>query len=665
MKRTQALTIVASLLVSLLLPTVAAGQKDPKDIRKVMGLVHILLEQEHISGRKVDDTISKRAMKAYLESLDPLKVYFEQKDIDAFLEFETKLDDMLKRGDLEFARILFKRFLTRLEQRVGQVESLLEIDHDFTVAESFTTDPDVIDWPQDPAEALDRWRRRMKYDLLRLKSDKVELADAKKQIKKRFKNFLRRMKQFNDEDILASFVASITRSYDPHTSYIGAKPFEDMQIHMRLNYQGIGAHLQDVDGDITITNIIKGGAAYKYKKIKDGDVILEVGQGEDGPLVEVVGQKLSDVVKLIRGKEGTTVRLKIRPKGGGDVVVHKLVRSRVELRDESAVGEVFEHEGSKIGVIDLPSFYRDTDAEANGEDGFRSSTRDVAKLLAEFKKKEVDAVVLDLRYNGGGLLTEAIELTGLFIDRGPVVQVKDGADRIARRDDRDEGMAWEGPLVVLTSRFSASASEILAGAIQDYGRGVVVGDPSTHGKGTVQHVLDLGRLITRRGQPPALGALKITLQKFYRASGDSTQRKGVTPDVVLPSLSSVAEGEADLDFALEFDRVSPLEHDQYGHASERVVKQLRDASSKRVDASDAFKKIKADVERIKKLRALTEVPLEEKAFMALLADREKSEKVAENAQKNDSDERKINRDDYLDEVLRIATDYAKVMKSNA
>jgi len=663
--RSKAFTLILAIGVSILLPAGATAQKDPEDIRKVMGLVHILLEQEHISGHKVDDTISKRALKAYLESLDPLKLYFEQSDIDGIIKFETKLDNMLKRGDLEFARLVFSKFLSRLEQRVGQVEELLKIDHDFSATESFTTDPDAVSWSKSEAESLDRWRRRMKYDLLRKKSDKVEITKAKEQINKRFKNFLRRMKQFNDEDILASFVGAITVSYDPHTRYIGAKPFEDMQIHMRLNYKGIGAHLLDVDGDVTITKIIPGGAAAKYGKIKDGDVILEVGEGEDGPLVEVTGQKLSDVVKLIRGEEGTTVRMKIRPKGGGDVVIHKLQRTRVELQDESAIGEVFEHDGTKVGVIDLPSFYRDTDAEAKGENSFRSSTKDVAKYLERFKKEEVDAVILDLRYNGGGLLSEAIELTGLFIDEGPVVQVKDGSDRIQRRNDKVEGMVWEGPLVVLTSRFSASASEILAGAIQDYGRGVVVGDPTTHGKGTVQHVLDLGRLITRRGSPPALGALKITLQKFYRASGDSTQLKGVEPDLVLPSLSSVVEGEADLDFALSFDRIPSLEHEKYGHTSAPVVKKLRDASKQRVDASDAFKRIRTDVARIKKLRGLTEVPLEEKAFMELLADREEGEKVAESAQKDDDAERKINRDDYLNEVLRIATDYARAMKSNA
>lgn len=662
MQRRLGLVIVGLVLLGLL-PVTATAQKDPKDVDRVMGLVHFLLEKEHISGQKIDDSVSRLAMRSYLRSLDPLKLYFEQEDIDAVENFEDKLDDMLMRGDLRFARLLFNRFVKRLELRVKQIDQLLEMEHDWTVEESFVTEPDDTRWAKTPEEAVDRWRKRVKYDLLRLKADKVEGEDAKEQLRKRFKNFLRRMKQFDDEEILSAFLAAITSAYDPHTRYIGAKPFEDLQIHMRLNYQGIGAHLQDQDGQVVITDIIPGGAAAKYGKLKGGDRILGVGQGEAGDLTDIAGMKLTDVVKLIRGKEGTTVRLQIRPKGGGEVKVHQLVRSQVELQDESAISEVMEIDGGKIGVIDLPSFYRDTEAEAAGDPDFRSSTRDVANFLKSFKKQKVDAIVLDLRYNGGGLLTEAIEMTGLFIDKGPVVQVKDGNDRLARRDDDDAGMAWDGPVVILTSRFSASASEILAGAIQDYGRGIVVGDPATHGKGTVQHVIDLGRIVTRRGKPPALGGLKLTLQKFYRASGDSTQLKGVRPDIILPALSGIVDGEADLPRALAFDRITALPYERYSHAEPNILDPVREASRKRVDSSESFAKIRKDVERFRQLRELSEVPLEEKAFFALLQDQEESEKATEEVQK-DTSERKILRDDYLDEVLRIANDYARTMKSS-
>ena len=656
--------VVISLALTGLLPQVATAQSDPEDVDRVMGLVHFLLEKEHISGQKVDDRVSRLALDAYIRALDPMKLYFEQEDIDAVANFADKLDDMVERGDLRFARMLFNRFVTRLELRVKQLDKLLEMEHDWTVKESFVTEPDDTTWAQSAEEAVDRWRRRVKYDLLRLKADNVEGKEAKQQLRKRFKNFLRRMKQFDDEEILSAFLAAITSAYDPHTRYIGAKSFEDLQIHMRLNYQGIGAHLQDQDGQVVITDIIPGGAAARYGQLKDGDRILGVGQGEGGDIVDISGMKLSDVVKLIRGKEGTLVRLQIRQKGGKEVKIHDLMRARIELRDESAIGEVMEIDGSKIGIIDLPSFYRDTDAESKGDPDFRSSTRDVANYLEGFKKQEVEAVVLDLRYNGGGLLTEAIELTGLFIDTGPVVQIKDGNDKVRSRDDKKAGMSWSGPIVILTSRFSASASEILAGAIQDYGRGIVVGDETTHGKGTVQHVIDLGRIVTRRGNPPALGGLKLTLQKFYRASGDSTQRKGVRPDIVLPALSALVDGEADLPQALAFDQITALPHDQYGHTKPNIVKPVREASGKRIAASESFAKIKKDVARFKKLRELSEIPLEQEAFSNLLEDQEESEKATEEAKKTDDGTRKIRRDDYLEEVLRIANDYARSMKSS-
>ncbi|MEE2714332.1 MAG: carboxy terminal-processing peptidase [Planctomycetota bacterium] len=648
-----------------LLPQAATAQEDPQDVDRVMGLVHFLLEKEHISGKKVDDTVSRVAMQAYIRALDPMKLYFEQDDLDAVAKFEDKLDDMIQHGDLRFARLLFTRFVKRLELRVMQLEKILEMEHDWTVQESFVTEPDDTTWAKSPEDAADRWRKRVKYDLLRLKADDVVGDEAKEQLRKRFKNFLRRMKQFDDEEILSAFLAAITSAYDPHTRYIGAKPFEDLQIRMRLNYQGIGAHLQDQDGVVVITDIIPGGAAAKYGQLKDGDRILGVGQGESGDIVDIAGMKLSDVVKLIRGEEGTLVRLQIRQKGGKEVKIHDMMRARIELRDESAIGEVMEIDGSRIGIIDLPSFYRDTDAEAKGDPDFRSSTRDVAKYLEGFKKRKIDAVVLDLRYNGGGLLTEAIELTGLFIDTGPVVQIKDGNDKVRSRDDKDAGMLWSGPIVILTSRFSASASEILAGAIQDYGRGIVVGDPSTHGKGTVQHVIDLGRIVTRKGKPPALGGLKLTLQKFYRASGDSTQLKGVHPDIVLPALSSLVDGEAELPQALSFDQIPALPHDQYGHTKPNIVNPVREASGKRIAASEPFTKIKKDVERFRKLRKLSEIPLEEAAFSVLMDDQEESEQATEEANKSADGLRQIKRDDYLEEVLRIANDYARSMKSSA
>jgi carboxyl-terminal processing protease len=436
---------------------------------------------------------------------------------------------------------------------------------------------------------------------------------------------------------------------------------------MGLNLDGIGAQLQMLDGYTVLNKLIPGGAAEKSGQLKAEDRIVSVGQGDTGEMVDVVEMKLNDVVDKIRGKAGTVVRLGIIPAAGGDTKIVRIVRAKIELKDSEARGVIFEEgkksDGSpfKIGVIDLPSFYMDMEAARENAADFKSSTRDVKKLLDDFKAKGVDVVMLDLRRNGGGSLTEAINLTGLFIDDGPVVQVKDPFGRVQEYDDLDSGMYWKGPLVVLTSKFSASASEILAGAIQDYHRGLIVGDSTTHGKGTVQSLLDLGEQLFRIGDPPNLGALKLTMQQFYRPNGESTQRRGVLADVTLPSITDHMDvSEADLDHALAFDKIPTSKFDNFDQVNPPLVNRLKEASAARRANSDDFKKLLTNIDKYVEQKSKKEIPLNEKKFLARRAelDSEKEEEQKFEQQANSSD-KVVERDFYFNECISITLDYLK------
>jgi carboxyl-terminal processing protease len=469
------------------------------------------------------------------------------------------------------------------------------------------------------------------------------------------------------------YLTAITTSYDPHTTYMSPSSLENFRILMRLNLEGIGAALQPVDGYTVVSKIIPGGAADKHGKLKPEDKIVSVGQGVDGEMVDVVDMKLGDVVKLIRGKAGTVVRLGVTPAGSTETRVYEITRAKVELKDSEARAEIIEEgqnvDGTplKIGVIDLPSFYMDMEGARKGLEDYKSTTRDVRRILEDFNEKGVDAVVLDLRRNGGGSLTEAINLTGLFIDHGSVVQVKDSGGRVQEYDDTERGMTWNGPLVVVTSKFSASASEILAGAIQDYRRGLVVGDKATHGKGTVQSLLDLGSQLFRIPNPPNLGALKITMQQFYRPNGESTQKRGVLADIELPAITTHMDiGEGDLDYAIEFDKIAPSRYLPYGMVSPEIVNALATKSQARISQSEDFDKLARKIDRYNTQKAKKRVTLNDEDFFAerseLDADKE-DEKQFEN-QANPDEKEVIKRDYYFNEVLDVTRDYAKLLQHN-
>ena len=652
----------------------SAARADPiapsKGDRQVTRTVTQLLSRSHLSRHPLDDEISRRCLKTFLKSLDPWKVYFYQSDVDGFLKRQNDLDDMARAGDVSFAYTVFQSFLARVDERVAAIDQLLAMKHDFTADEEMVSDRDLTHYPKTAAEAREKWRKRIKYDLLMLKVDEIEGKEAVEKLTRRYHSFARRMHQTDGEELLEMFLSSLTTSYDPHTSYMSPSTYENFLIMMRLQLEGIGASLQSVDGYTVIKKIIQGGAADKDGRLKVEDKIVGVGQGKEGEgeIVDVVDMKLSDVVKMIRGKRGTLVRLEVIPPDGSKRKIIDITRAKIELKDSAAQSAIFEHGAKpdgmpyKIGVIDLPSFYMDMDAARRGIPDFKSTTRDVQKILDDFNRNHVDAVVLDLRRNGGGSLTEAINLTGLFIDEGPVVQVKDADGRKQPYHDLKPGMAWSGPLVVLTSKFSASASEILAGAVQDYHRGLIVGDKATHGKGTVQSLLDLGRQIFRIPNTPRMGALKITMQQFYRPNGESTQERGVLADVELPSLTTHLDvGERDLDYSMAFDKVDPLEFKRLGYVTRAIRDQLKDLSEKRCRSSEKFQKVLRNIVRYKQQKARKHVTLNEAKFLE-----ERAEINADKAEQeeieaiNDPNQPPIKRGYYLDEALAITVDYLNV-----
>lgn len=682
----------------------------------VARLVTKLMQSDHLSRHPMDNQISERAFDLFAKSLDPMKVYFMQSDIDEFAISRLELDDQLKRGEFSTAFAMFRRFLERIDQRTAQAVELIEQDHDFTAKEEMITDPDLLTYAKTEEESREMWRKRIKYSLLVLENDEeeeekkeetkerasddeadaadgddqadgeakaYEKKDPKELLRKRYESFARRMHQTNAEELIEIYVSAITNAYDPHTSYMSSKSYEDFKIMLGLELEGIGATLSITDDGYTvIKSIVPGGACDTQGGIYPEDKIVAVGQGNPdgtkvsrklydkhgGEMIDVVNWKLSDVVAMIRGKAGTVVRLAVISEGKEEIHTVSISREKIKLEDSAAKGAVFE-EGTrpdgtpqKIGVIDLPSFY----ADMSGKMGGRRTTVDVEKILEDFKQQNVDAVVLDLRRNGGGSLREAIDLTGLFIDQGTVVQVKDSYGQVTQYDDEMPGLSWSKPVVVLTSKFSASASEILAGALQDYGRGIIVGDEQTHGKGTVQSLLDLNQVVAPIRNPPnTYGALKITMQQFYRPNGDSTQKRGVEADIVLPSLSGRMDvGEVDLDYAVEFDRISGAPHDMFQLTSTQIKQRLNELSQQRVNASEEFTKRKRQIQNYVEQKALKKVSLNQEEFMArrkeLSAEKEDRKTFEEQVNKKE-----IERDYYLDEVLKITNDYIQLLPANS
>jgi carboxyl-terminal processing protease len=530
--------------------------------RRVSKLVSAVIERSHYRQTAINDPVSSVMLDRYLSGLDPMRSYFTTADTKEFERIRYQLDDAVINGTVDPAFAVYNRFQTRNRERLNYALELLKQEPDFTVDESFDYDRAKAPWPSTDAEMNELWRKRVKNDALSLMLTGKTWVEARDVLRKRYERALKNLDKVTNEDVFDVFMNSFAHVFDPHSNYFSPRDSDEFKIQMSLSYEGIGASLSVVDDFVVVQNVIAGGSAAVSGLVNANDRITAVGEGKDGKLVDVAGWRIDDVVQLIRGKGGSTVRLQVLPAGaapGSTEKVISLVRSKISLEAQAAKKDIrtIKRDGRdmKVGIITVPSFYQDTDAAQSGDPNYRSLTRDVRKLIDGLKTEGVEAIVMDLRADGGGNLQEAIGLTGLFIGTGPVVQVRQTGGQIEALDDTDSTVAWSGPLTVLIDRFSASASEIFSGAIQDYGRGLIIGQQS-YGKGTVQNVYPLDRFAANK--EPGFGQLTITTGKFYRITGESTQHRGVQPDVTLPSIISTEDvGESAQESALPWDRIRP------------------------------------------------------------------------------------------------------------
>lgn len=569
--------------------------------------------------RPLDDALSADMYERYLESLDGSKQFFTAQDVAKFDAYRLKLDDAIKAGRLDPAYAIFATYRERVEDRVAFARKLLAQDiFTFEGEDRFDYDREDAAWAADRAALDAMWTQSVRNDWLRLKLAGKQPEDIRKTLDKRYANLARGISELKGEDVFQAFVNAYANAIDPHTDYFTPRSADNFNLSMSLSLEGIGAVLQRQDDVVAIREVVPGGPAGNSGKIKPGDRVVAVGQGESGPMEDVVGWRIDDVVAKIRGAKGTKVRIDVVPAEAGldsTPVRVTLVRDKVRLEDQAAKSKVITIPAGasgasqqRIGVIELPGFYQDFEGRRLNKGDYASATRDVAKLLQALKTQNVDGVVLDLRNNGGGSLNEAIELTGLFIDRGPVVQVRESGGRVSVEGDQDPGVAWEGPLAVLINRGSASASEIFAGAIQDYGRGLVIGETS-FGKGTVQNLYDLDRWPS--AENARFGQVKFTIAQFFRVNGGSTQHKGVVPDIAFPASVDASEfGESTYENALPWTRIASVPHARYGDFAPLLPK--LDALHEARTAQDReFQWWAEDVAQFRKERAEKSVSLNE------------------------------------------------------
>jgi carboxyl-terminal processing protease len=579
-----------------------------------------LLEQSHFAARKPNGDLSARFLDRYVDSLDGARMYFLQSDMDEFAAYRENLAELtLKKGDYSAAPKIFDRFIERLEQRVAFVKETLQNEKfDFTVKEQYLLQRDKEPHPANLDAAKELWRKHLKFEYLQEKLNKKQHDEIVQTLTKRYERTLRMTKQLAGDQVFDAFLNALARVYDPHSDYMGKRQLEEFSMSMRLSLFGIGAVLRFDDGYCRIQELLPGGPAEASKQIKPGDRVVAVAQDGKEP-VDIIEMPLSEAVQLIRGPKGTKVTLTLIPADAPDTSTRKtltLVRDEIKLEKQQAKAQIIDLPGTddtktRIGIIDLPSFYIGDGSK--DEEGRSGCTADVAKLIEKLKKENVQGIALDLRRNGGGSLDEAIALTGLFIPTGPVVQTKDANGNVNASHDPDPGVLYDGPLVVLTSRVSASASEILAGALQDYGRALIVGDASTFGKGTVQSMIELKPLMQRHrldgGENP--GALKLTIRKFYRPNGSSTQLKGIGSDLVLPSpLAALKIGESEMSDALPWDEVRALEYTNLNRVTPFVAA-LHSNSLLRIQSDQEFVWLREDIERSRKLRENPVISLNE------------------------------------------------------
>jgi len=618
--------------------------------------------ESHFSQTPFDDSHSQEMLRLYLNVYDPGHYYFLAGDIQEFQRYAATLDDYIRRYNIDIAFTIYNRFTQRMQERRAYLTRTLKNGFDLTKDETFFVVRKDAPYPKDTPEAENLFRKKLKMELLDLTLRGQEEEEAKENLRKRYRSLFFRFERFTQNDVVTAFLNSFTASYDPHSTYMSPDELENFNISMRLSLEGIGATLRWEDGYTVISSIIPGGAAAREGTLMPEDKIVAVGEGNSGTWEDATNQRLIDVVKLIRGRRGTTVRLAFMRMEKGLVEKRMeiaIVRDKIVLTDGEAIGsiETFTPPGSqhplKMGLIKLPSFYVDFAGRNSNPKNYKSASRDVRRLLIGFKKEGVEGVVLDLRNNGGGGLDEAVSVAGLFLNRGPVVMVKDVGGGINAYGNPHRQPYFQGPLVVLVNRYSASASEIVAGALQDYGRAVLVGDKATFGKGTVQNINTL---------PRGLGALKTTVAKFYRPGSASTQNRGVEPSIVLPSLNNHLEiGESSLKNALPWDTVRRRTFQPWGdlHA---VLPMLQERSRQRIDASEYFARIRKEVDEYNQSRK----DRKEVSLNQLISERKESERRAEETKKPHiapPAEKKINpsEDPVMTEGMGVLSDMINVL----
>ncbi|HYX33028.1 MAG TPA: carboxy terminal-processing peptidase [Oligoflexus sp.] len=621
----------------------------------------LLYFKMHFSYNSFTDDISRRTLDNFLKSWDPGKMYFYQSDFDDFTgKYANRLDDLIGR-DMNCSVIdeIMNKYTQRFNERSQFVNRVIDEKHDFTIDEYLNVDRKNMAYPKTVEEVNERWRKQIKFQLLNLKMSVDTVEKAREKLKKRYELLVRRHNDLTKDKVYGVFLNAFSAALDPHSSYMPAEDLEDFRIRTRLSLEGIGASLRSEDGFTIVANLVKGGAAEKSGMLKVNDKIIAVGQ-ENGEATDVIDMDLQEVVKKIRGARGTVVKLTVlrEESNTSKKVVVPIVREKIQLVEQQASSHVVgvdTREGGKtkhlkVGVITLPSFYIDFEGRQKRLKNYRSSSNDTKEQLKALKDKGVDAVILDLRSNGGGGLDESISTAGLFFGAGPVVQVKASNGETETYYDPDESTWYEGPLVVMINRHSASASEIFAGAIQDYGRGLIVGDSHTFGKGTVQNLNDLAQ---------KLGAVKVTVNQFYRASGASTQLKGVNSDLVLPSIVDELEiGEKYYDYALPYEEIKTAKYSKF-NLTKPFVPELKRRSDTRMATDGEFKKVKDEIEKFRKNK-------EERSRVSLKEKKEDDKKDKKEAKEeellNESTEFSLKDDVYLQETLRVAADYVQLLR---
>lgn len=625
-----------------------------------------LLKQIHYRKLPLSDSISSVIFDNYFESLDPSKAYFFASDVASFEAYRNKLDNQIPSGELQFAYDVFDVYRKRALKQIDYVFSLLETEFDFSKDETYTFDREHADWPSSQEERNEIWRKIIKNQAISYKLAGKTWNDIAESLTKRYKRIQKAIYQYNSEDVFQSYMNAYTNAYDPHTNYFSPPDAENFQIDMSLSLEGIGARLMQNLDYTQVADIIPGGPAYKSKKLHKDDKIIGVAQGDDGEFLDVIGWRLDDVVAKIRGAKGSVVRLQILRASDGTSGLPdtlRLVRDKINLEQQAAKSEMIPiSEGNtsyNLGVITVPSFYLNFEEWRAGKKDYRSTTRDVKKLITDLREQGMDGLLIDLRFNGGGSLQEAIELSGLFIPKGPVVQVRNYDQSVDRMDDEDGGKVfYDGPLAVLVNRGSASASEIFSGAIQDYKRGLIIGE-STFGKGTVQNIVDLSRYIKKPDLN--LGQIKMTLAKFYRVTGSSNQRVGITPDVQFPSMYSAEDfGEASRDNALPWDEISSADFRPTNAISGALLDHLNELYREDLNTDADLQKLLRDIEKARENRNKKSISLN---IETRRSESEKNDDGKEQdlevavddteVSKEETTDQKLKKDPYLKESLKL------------